>query len=84
MDARRPGDRRQAFDSLAACCEAGAHVAFAWRDSPDGARGMHPVEAGELPALAQGAGGEVVFQRSWDDLLGRDGIAWTRQVVRLP
>jgi SAM-dependent methyltransferase len=80
-----PPDRPRAFRKLIALLKPGGRIAFTLRMGPLSTdRGMHPVAAAEIEALARAHGALVERVVDTPDLMGREGISWTNVVVRLP
>jgi SAM-dependent methyltransferase len=80
-----PPDRARAFRKLITLLKPGGRIAFTLRRGPLAAdRGMHPVSAAEIEALARAHGALVERIVDTPDLMGREGISWTNVVVRLP
>ncbi len=80
-----PGDRARAFRKLVTLLKAGGTLAVTLRlGPPDLGRDMHPVDVGEIEALARGHGVVVRQVEHSPDLLGRGEVSWVQMLMRLP
>jgi SAM-dependent methyltransferase len=80
-----PPDRPRAFRKLITLLKPRGRIAFTLRMGPLATdRGMRPVGAAEIEALARAHGALVERVVDTPDLMGREGIRWTNVVVRLP
>ena len=80
-----PGERARAFRKLVTLLKAGGRLAFSLRlGPPDAERSLHPVDLAEIESLARAHGALVEAVSHSADLTGRDGVAWTNVVLRLP
>jgi SAM-dependent methyltransferase len=80
-----PTERARAFRKLITLLKPGGRIAFSLRMGPPAVeKGMHPVSAAEIEALARAHGALVERVTISPDLEGRAGISWIEIAIRLP